>query len=61
MHQIDENLQKNTQNRDCPRFFDQVGNETMYAPSRNNHFSPNLAIIRLTKIMNRADKNWAQF
>ena len=24
-------------------------------------FSLNLVIVRLTKIMNRADKNWAQF
>ena len=31
-----------------PRFFDQVG---------HNHFSPNFVIVRLTKIMNRADKN----
>ena len=42
-------------------FFDQVGHETMYASSGNKHFSLNLVIIRLTKIMNRADKNWAQF
>jgi hypothetical protein len=25
------------------------------------YFSLNLVIVRLTKIMNRADKNWAQF
>ena len=47
--------------RVCPRFFDQVGHETMYASSRNKHFSLNLVIVTLTKIMNRADKNWAQF
>ena len=44
-----------------PRFFDQVGHETMYASSGNEHFSLNLVIVRLTKIMNRANKNWAQF
>ena len=40
-----------------PRLFDEVGHETMYASSRNKHFSLNLVIIRPTKIMNRADKN----
>ena len=44
-----------------PRFFDQAGHETMHASSGNKHFSLNLVIVRLTKIMNRADKNWAQF
>ena len=39
-----------------PRFFDQVGHETMYAFSGNKHFSLNLVIVRPTKIMNRADK-----
>ena len=48
-------------NRVRPRFFDQVGHKTMYASSGNKHFSLNLVIVRLTKIMNRADKNWAQF
>ena len=33
----------------------------MCVPSRNKHFSLNLFIVRLAKIMNRADKNWAQF
>ena len=37
-----------------PRFFDQVGHETSI-------FSLNPVIVRPTKIMNRADKNWAQF
>ena len=49
------------QNRVRPRFFDQVGHETMYASSGNKRFSLNLVIVRLIKIMNRADKNWAQF
>ena len=40
-----------------PRFFDQVRHETMYASSGNKTF----VIIRLTKIMNRANENWAQF
>ena len=40
------------------RFFDQVGHETMYACSI---CSLNLVIVRLTKIVNRANKNWAQF
>ena len=44
-----------------PRFFDQVGRETMYASSENKHFSLNLVVVRPTKIMNKADKNWAQF
>ena len=44
-----------------PRFFDQVGHKTMYASSGNKHFSLNLVIIRLTKIINRAEKIWAQF
>ena len=44
-----------------PRFFDQAGHETTHASSGNKHFSLNLVIVRLTKIMNRADKNWAQF
>ena len=44
-----------------PRFFDHVGHETRHASSGNKHFSLNLVIVRLTKIMSRADKNWAQF
>ena len=36
-----------------PRFFDQIGYETMYASIGNNHFSLNLVIVRLTKIMNK--------
>ena len=48
-------------NRVCPRFFDQVGHETMYASIENKHFSLNPVIVRPTKIMNRADNNWAQF
>ena len=39
-------------------FFYQVGHETMYASSENKHFSLNLVIVRLTKIMNRGDKNF---
>ena len=37
-----------------------VEHETMYESSGIKHFSLNLVIIRLTKIMNRADKNWAK-
>ena len=45
-----------------PRFFDQVGHQTMYAFMGNKHFfSLNNIIVRPTKIMNRADKNWAHF
>ena len=54
----------NRSTRVRPRFFDQVGHETMYASSGNTRisiFSLNLVIVRLTKIMKRADKNWAQF
>ena len=45
----------------APGLFDHVENETTYASSENKHFSLNLVIVRLTKIMKRADKNWAQF
>ena len=44
-----------------PRFFDQVGHETMYAPSGNKHFFTKSFIATPTKIMNGAVKNWAQF
>ena len=47
--------------RVCPRFFDQVGHKAMYASSGNKLFSLNLVTLGPTKIMNRADKNWAQF
>ena len=50
-----------TKNRVRPRFFDQVGHKTMYASSGNKHFLLNLVIVRLTKIMKRAHKNWTQF
>ena len=43
------------------RFFDRVGHESMYASSGNEHFSLNLASVRLNKIMNRADRNRPQF
>ena len=43
--------------RDRPRFFDQVGHQTTNASFGNKYFSLNNVIIRLTKIMNRADKN----
>ena len=44
-----------------PIFVDQVGHKTMYSFSGNKHLSLNFVIVRLTKIMNRADKNWLQF
>ena len=47
--------------RISPRLFDQVGHETMYASRGSKHFSLNPVIVRPTKIMNRADKNLAQF
>jgi hypothetical protein len=34
---------------------------TTYASIGNKHFSVNNVIVRLTKIMNRADKNWPYF
>ena len=40
-----------------PRFFDQVGHQTTNASSGNKHFLLNNVIIRLTNIMNKADKN----
>ena len=44
-----------------PRFFDQHGHEIMYASSGNKHFCTNPVMVRPTNIMNRADKDWAQF
>ena len=45
-----------------PRFFDLVGHETMYASNGNKHFfTKSCHRYRLTKIMNRADKNWENF
>ena len=46
--------------RVCSRFFHQVGHETMYPSSGDKHFFTR-SIIRLIKIMNRADKNYAQY
>ena len=40
-----------------PRFFDQVGHETMYASSKNKHFSLNHVIVRHPKIMNNLLKH----
>ena len=48
-------------NKVRPGLFDQVGHETMYASSGKKDFSLNLVIVRLAKILNRADKNRAQF
>ena len=43
-----------------PRFLDQVGHQTTNASVGNKYFfSLNNVIVRLTKIMNRDDKNWA--
>ena len=39
-----------------PRFFDQVGHETMYVLVETLIFSLNPVIVRPTKLMNRADK-----
>ena len=47
--------------RDRHRFFDWVGHETKYAYGGNKHFSLNNVTVRPTKIMNRANKNWAHF
>ena len=63
-YQIDQSVTTQAHIRILPRFFDQVGqngHETMYASSGNKHFSLNLVIVSLTKIMNRANKNWTQF
>ena len=54
-------FRRDLRTRVCPRFFDQVGHETMYASSENKHFSLNLVSVRLTKIVNRAEKNMAHF
>ena len=58
---IKQNLEDNESIRVRPRFFYQVGHETMFASSGNKYFSLNPVIVRPTKIMNRGDKNWAQF
>ena len=42
-------------NRVRPRFFDQVGHETMYASSENKHFFTKSC--HLTKIMNNLHKH----
>ena len=44
-----------------PRFFDQVEHQTTNVFIVNKQFSLNNGNFRLTKIMNRADKNWAHF
>ena len=44
-----------------PRFFVQVGHQTTNASIGNKYFSLNNVIVKLTKIMNRAAKNWAHF
>ena len=44
-------------NRDCPRFFDQVGHQTTYAYIGNKHFSLNHVFVRPTKIMNNLVKD----
>jgi hypothetical protein len=44
--------------RGRPRFFDQVGHETMYASSGNKHFfTKTHVIVRVTKIMNNLLEN----
>ena len=53
--------QMNIQVRVRPRFFDQVGHETMYASSGNKHFFTKSSHYQTYQIMNRGDKNWAQF
>ena len=44
-----------------PRFFDQVGYQTTNASNKALSYSINNVIVRLTKIVNRAVKNWAHF
>ena len=44
-----------------PRFFDQVGHETMYASSVNEHFCTKSCHPQTYQNMNRANKNRAQF
>ena len=45
------------ENRDRPRFFDQVGHLTTNASIENKHFSLNNDLVRLTKIMNNLVKD----
>ena len=45
-----------------PRFFDQVGHETMYASSRHKHFSLNLVIVKTNQNYEQKiffDKSWS--
>ena len=48
-------------NRYRPRFFDQVGHQPRMHLWKISISSLNNAIVRPTKIMNRADKKWAHF
>ena len=47
--------------RDRLRFCDQVGHQTIMHLLERSIFSINNIILRFTKIMNRAAKNWAHF
>ena len=47
--------------RDRPRFFDQVGHQTTNASVGKKHISLNNDLVRLAKIMNRDNQNWALF
>ena len=56
-----QNKKECTLSRNLPTFFDQVGHQTTNASIGNKYFLLNNVIIRLTQILNRADKNWAHF
>ena len=47
--------------KDRSRFFYQVWHQTTYAWLEMRILSLNHVIVRPTKIMNRADKNWVYF
>ena len=56
-----EEQNKDALNRDHPRLFDQVGHQTMMHKLEICTFPLNNVIVRLTKDINSADKNWAHF
>ena len=57
LNRISTQQSQDSQIRDRPRFFDQVGHQTTNAPFGNKHFSLYNDLIRLTKIMNNLVKD----
>ena len=53
--------EKRAGNRVGPRFFDQVGHETMYASRRNKHFFIKSCHRQTYQNYEQSQQNWAQF